>query len=100
MCYGFSYTVVFLGSAMSDFPHSFRSDAIMNLQRLFGIVLLVIGVVILIIGMNSSNSFADQISDIFRARFTESTTWYIVGGISLGLLGLGVAVLPGRVKSA
>ncbi len=72
----------------------------MNQQRILGIVLLVIGVILLVIGMNSSNSFADQFSDIFRGRFTESTTWYIVGGAALTLLGLGIAVVPARGRSA
>ena len=42
----------------------------------------------LIYGMNASYSVADRISDIFTGRFTEATTWYIIGGAASGLLGL------------
>ncbi len=31
--------------------------------------------------MNSSHSLADRVSNTFTGRFTEATTWYIVGGI-------------------
>ena len=53
-----------------------------------GIVLMVVGVVLLAIGMNSSHSVADQVSNTFTGRFTQATTWYIVGGIAAGLTGL------------
>jgi hypothetical protein len=60
----------------------------MNPQRITGIVLLVIGVILLVIGMNSSHSIVDQVNNTFTGRFTQATTWYIIGGIGLGLLGL------------
>ena len=60
----------------------------MNPQRIFGIVLLVVGVILLVIGMNSSHSVADQVSNTFTGRFTQATTWYIVGGIASAVLGV------------
>ena len=72
----------------------------MSLQRIAGIVLLVVGVVLLIIGMNASDSLADQVSETFTGRFTDKTTWYIVGGLGIGLLGLILALIGGRVKTA
>ena len=60
----------------------------MNPNRIFGIVLLVIGIVLLVVGLNSSHSVADRLSDTFTGRFTQATTWYIVGGIAAGALGL------------
>ena len=68
----------------------------MNPQRIFGIVLLVVGVILLIVGMNSSHSVVDQVSNTFTGRFTQATTWYIVGGIVLGLLGLFMALFGRR----
>ena len=68
----------------------------MNLQRIIGLVLVVVGVILLIIGVNASHSMADQVSDTFTGRFTDSTTWYIVGGIALGVLGLLIAAFGGR----
>ena len=70
----------------------------MNTQRVLGIVLLIIGVIFLVMGMNSSHSMADQVHNTFTGRFTERTTWYIIGGIALGLLGLAMVLFGGGAK--
>jgi hypothetical protein len=72
----------------------------MNPQRIFGIVLLVVGVILLIVGMNASDSVADQVSETFTGRFTRDTMWYIVGGIASALLGLLMVLFGGRGKTA
>ncbi len=59
----------------------------MSPQRMAGIVLLVVGVILLIIGMNASHSAADRWSNFFTGHFTDTTVWYIVGGIASALLG-------------
>ncbi|MDB5300114.1 MAG: hypothetical protein JWO87_1777, partial [Phycisphaerales bacterium] len=38
--------------------------------------------------MNASHSVADQVSNTFTGRFTQATTWYILGGIAMALFGL------------
>jgi len=60
----------------------------MNTQRLVGVILVVIGIVVLIMGLNASHSVADQVSNTFTGSFTKATTWYIVGGIASALLGV------------
>ena len=60
----------------------------MTPQRLIGVVLLVVGVALIIIGVNASNSVADQVSETFTGKFTQSTTWYLVGGVAAGITGL------------
>ena len=70
----------------------------MNPQRIFGVVVLVVGVVLLIMGMNASDSVADRVSETFTGRFTETTTWYIVGGIAAGVLGLLMVLAGGGGK--
>lgn len=72
----------------------------MSPQRILGVVLLVAGVILLIVGMNASHSVADQVSTTFTGRFTQGTTWYIVGGIALALLGLFTALFGGRGRIA
>ena len=59
----------------------------MSSQRIAGIVLIVVGVVLLVIGFNSSESVADQVSETFTGRFTRETMWYILGGIASAVLG-------------
>ena len=67
----------------------------MNPIRIGGVVLLVVGVAVLIYGMNASHSLADQLSRTWSGRFTERTTWYIIGGAACGLLGLLLMVIGG-----
>jgi uncharacterized membrane protein len=67
----------------------------MSPQRILGIVLLVVGVAVLIYGVNASHSMADRLSDTFTGRFTEATTWYIIGGAASGLLGLLLVAVGG-----
>jgi len=69
----------------------------MNPQRIGGIVLVVVGVVLFIIGMNASHSAADRWSNFFTGHFTDSTVWYIVGGIAAAVGG-GLLVLFGGRK--
>jgi branched-subunit amino acid permease len=72
----------------------------MNAKMIMGVVLLVVGVAFLIFGLNASHSVADQVSNTFTGRFTEATTWYIVGGIGSALLGLLLMVARGRGRTA
>jgi len=72
----------------------------MNPKRIFGIALLAIGITLLVIGMNSSHSMADQLSNTFTGRFTDNTTWYIVGGIVLGVAGLAMTAFGSRGNNA
>ena len=60
----------------------------MNPNRIAGVVLLVVGVALLLIGLNSSHSIADRLSNTFTGHFTDATSWYIVGGIAASLFGL------------
>ena len=72
----------------------------MSTQRIFGIVLLVIGVILLIVGMNASHSAADQISNTFTGRFTHETAWYIFGGGAAALGGLLMVLVGARGSKA
>ena len=72
----------------------------MSPQRIFGIVLLVIGVIVLFVGINASHSMTDRVSNTFTGRFTEATTWYIVGGIASALFGLLMVLFGLRGRTA
>jgi branched-subunit amino acid permease len=72
----------------------------MSPQTIVGIMLLVIGVILVFVGMNASNSIADQVSNTFTGRFTERTTWYIIGGIASAVLGLLLVFIRSRGKLA
>ena len=68
----------------------------MNAQRMGGIILLVVGVILLIVGMNASHSAADRWSNFFTGHFTDSTVWYIVGGIAMAAVGAMLVMFGGR----
>lgn len=72
----------------------------MNLQRILGVVLLVVGVILLIVGMNASHSVADQVSNTFTGRFTRETAGYIIGGGVAALVGLLMVLFGVRGKNA
>jgi uncharacterized membrane protein YidH (DUF202 family) len=71
-----------------------------SVQRLVGIVLLVIGGVLLVVGINASNSVTDQVTDAFTGRFTQSTMWYLIGGAVSALVGLLLVLFGVRGKLA
>jgi hypothetical protein len=66
----------------------FCLELVMNTQRIVGAVLLVVGLGLLIVGMNASHSAVDQLHDTFTGRFTHETAMYIFGGGAAALFGL------------
>jgi drug/metabolite transporter (DMT)-like permease len=60
----------------------------MSTKRLIGIALLVAGIILLVLGYQSSQGLDDQITEAITGEFTDRTLWYwISGGIS-SVLGL------------
>lgn len=60
----------------------------MGVQRIVGIVLVAVGVVLVVIGLNASDSVADQMSEFFTGQYTDSTMWYLAGGGAMGIGGV------------
>ena len=72
----------------------------MNTQRIVGIVLLVLGLILFIVGLNASDSFADQLSNTFTGKWTDNTAWYVYGGLGMGLLGVLIVAFGRGSKTA
>lgn len=73
----------------------------MNERGIIGAILLVAGIVLFVIGVSSSDSLADQVSETFTGRFTDATMWYIIGGLVSGFGGLLLLLVGGaRGKNA
>jgi succinate dehydrogenase/fumarate reductase cytochrome b subunit len=72
----------------------------MSLQRISGVVLMAIGVILLFVGTNASHSVVDQVSNTFTGRFTQATMWYIIGGVALAVLGVLMTFVNVRGKLA
>jgi uncharacterized protein YjeT (DUF2065 family) len=64
----------------------------MKTNQIIGISLLVLGVILLFLGFQSSQGIDDQLMETFTGRLTESTMLlFIAGGVSV-VVGLGLMV--------
>lgn len=64
----------------------------MKESRLAGIVLIVIGALIFLFGLNSSQSLPDQVTEVATGRYTTHTMWYILGGVAMVVSGALLAI--------
>jgi hypothetical protein len=60
----------------------------MNQTSLLGIALLVIGIVLLIVGFNASQSPVEEITESFTGQFSDETMFYLIGGAIAGVIGI------------
>lgn len=56
-------------------------------SKLFGIILLVVGIGLLYFGYQSTQSVGDQITETLTGRFTDQTMWYLIGGAAAAAAG-------------
>lgn len=68
----------------------------MSAGRITGIVILVLGVVLLLFGMNAADSFGEQLREGLTGQFSDTTTLYIIGGILAIVVGCLLAAFAGR----
>ena len=68
------------------------------MQSVVGIVLLVVGVVLMIFGMQASASVGSRISELFTGAPSDRTIWLLVAGVAAAMLGLGL-LLVGRRRT-
>lgn len=67
------------------------------MQKIAGIALLAVGVILLVMGLNAADSFSSEVSEAFRGTPTDRSVWMIIGGAAAGIGGLGL-LLFGRSK--
>lgn len=58
-----------------------------------GIILVVVGVILLVLGIQASNSFASDVSKLFTGNPTDRSVWLIIGGVVAILVGAGTAAM-------
>lgn len=61
------------------------------MRKYFGAGLIVMGVVLTAYGLDSSVSLNVRITQLFAGRPADGATWFLIGGILSGLIGLGMA---------
>ncbi len=64
------------------------------MQRIIGIALLVVGVILIVMGLNAQDSFASHLSKFFTGSPTDRTVWLMIGGVVALIVGAGAAFLP------
>jgi LPXTG-motif cell wall-anchored protein len=68
------------------------------MHSVVGIALLVIGVVLMIFGMQASASVGSRVSELLTGAPSDRTIWLLVAGVAAAMLGLGL-LLVGRRRT-
>jgi len=64
-------------------------------MRILGMVFLVVGVILLLFGLNSSQAITEKVVEGVTGRYTGMTMWYLIGGIALIVGGGGLLIFGG-----
>lgn len=65
------------------------------MNKSISIALLVGGIVLIVFGLNASNSFSSEVSEAFTGSPTDKAVWMLVGGAILAVAGL-VGLVRGK----
>ena len=66
------------------------------MNKIASIALLVGGVVLMIIGINATNSFGSDVSRFFTGSPTDKAVWMLIGGIVATIAGLTMTLRGGK----
>ena len=59
------------------------------MNKMVSLALLVGGIVLIIVGINATNSFSSDVSRFFTGSPTDKAVWMLIGGIVAVIVGLG-----------
>ena len=68
------------------------------MNKIVSLALLVGGVVLIIIGINATNSFNSNVSRFFTGSPTDKAVWMLIGGAVAAVIGL-VSTMRNRKKA-
>jgi uncharacterized protein YjeT (DUF2065 family) len=66
------------------------------MNKVIGLVLLAVGIVLTIWGINASESFGSEVSKAFTGNPTDKAMWLTIGGIASIVLGAVLTFVPRR----
>jgi hypothetical protein len=66
------------------------------MNKAIGIALLAVGIILIVFGINSSNSVASDFSRFFTGAETNKTIWLLVGGVASTIVGGVMSLRPAR----
>jgi drug/metabolite transporter (DMT)-like permease len=58
------------------------------MNKIVSIVLIVVGAVLIVLGVEATNSFRSDVSRFFTGSPTDKAVWMLIGGIACALVGL------------
>lgn len=59
------------------------------MNKLVSLVLLAAGIVLIVYGVNASNSIGSSFSRLFSGSPTDKTIWLLIGGVVVAMIGAG-----------
>jgi len=59
-----------------------------------GLAIVALGIVLIVLGINASDSFASDVHRFFTGNPTDRSVWFLIGGIAAIVVGLGVGFIP------
>ena len=68
------------------------------MNKIVSLALLVGGVVLIVIGINATNSFSSDVSRFFTGSPTDKAIWMLIGGVVASVIGL-IGVMRGSKQS-
>ncbi|MDZ7788985.1 MAG: DUF3185 family protein [Xanthomonadales bacterium] len=68
----------------------------MSTNRIIGIILIIVGGGLLFFGLQATGSLTEEVHETFTGRFTDETTWYLLGGGAALIVGLIMALRGGK----
>ncbi len=60
----------------------------MKTNKIIGLVLLVLGVVLVLFGLNATESPLEELSEAVTGKYSDDTMYYLIGGAVSAVVGL------------
>lgn len=69
-----------------------------HVQRIIGVICLVIGIVLLVRGHDMAQSMGSQVQQAFTGAPSDRSTYFYIAGIALTIFGVSQIVWPAKAK--
>lgn len=66
------------------------------MNRIVSLALLIGGIVLIVFGVNATNSFSSDVSQFFTGSPTDKAVWMLMGGIVAAVIGLAGTLRGGK----
>ncbi len=68
----------------------------MRAQLWIGLLLVVAGIVLLVLGINATQSTGEELRETWTGHYSDRTTWYLIIGVAGIVIGGILAILGAR----